>query len=126
MLFVTVKSSSAETVPKVLQVVEETRRIRYKAGETFPNALPRLANALKGLDDEELYQYVLHDFEEKKKGPKRINLNDDAEQKAKYKPPSSLMIHLSKIDMPELQPKSQPSTSKGKGKGKSDVKGWSR
>ena len=32
MLFITVKSSEAEQVPKVLQVVEETKRIRYKAG----------------------------------------------------------------------------------------------
>lgn len=32
MLFITVKSASAEQVPKVLQVVEETKRIRHKAG----------------------------------------------------------------------------------------------
>lgn len=32
MLFITVKSAEAEHVPKVLQVVEETKRIRYKAG----------------------------------------------------------------------------------------------
>ncbi|KAF6761433.1 hypothetical protein DFP72DRAFT_803647, partial [Ephemerocybe angulata] len=86
MLFISVKSTSAEFVPKVLQVVEEAKRIRHKAG----------------LDDEaDLHQYVLYDTE-KKKGPKRINLNDDADQKAKYTPPSSLTVHLSKIDMPEL------------------------
>jgi hypothetical protein len=32
MLFVSLKSAEAEQVPKVLQVVEETKRIRYKAG----------------------------------------------------------------------------------------------
>ncbi|KAF5336110.1 hypothetical protein D9611_006397 [Ephemerocybe angulata] len=113
MLFISVKSTSAEFVPKVLQVVEEAKRIRHKAG----------------LDDEaDLHQYVLYDTE-KKKVPKRINLNDDADQKAKYTPPSSLTVHLSKIDMPELQPKStlkaQP-TEKGKkkeDKKKDDKKG---
>ena len=35
MLFVSVKSAEAEQVPKVLQVVEETKRIRYKAGVCF-------------------------------------------------------------------------------------------
>lgn len=35
MLFVSVKSAEAEQVPKVLQVVEETKRIRYKAGMLF-------------------------------------------------------------------------------------------
>lgn len=34
MLFITVKSSEADHVPKVLQVVEETKRIRYKAGKS--------------------------------------------------------------------------------------------
>lgn len=33
MLFISVKSAEAEQVPKVLQVVEETKRIRYKAGK---------------------------------------------------------------------------------------------
>jgi len=32
MLFITVKSANPEQVPKVLQVVEETKRIRHKAG----------------------------------------------------------------------------------------------
>ena len=32
MLFITLKSDEAIQVPKVLQVVEETKRIRYKAG----------------------------------------------------------------------------------------------
>ena len=78
----------------------------------------------------ELHQYVLYDTE-KKKGPKRINLDDDAKSKDKYKPPSSLTVHLSKIDMPELQPKAQakaeahPSIDSRKDKGKKkDKKGW--
>jgi len=37
MLFISVKSAEAEQVPKVLQVVEETKRIRYKAGMSQQN-----------------------------------------------------------------------------------------
>lgn len=33
MLFITVKSAEATHVPKVLQVVEQTKRIRHKAGD---------------------------------------------------------------------------------------------
>lgn len=33
MLFVTIRSAAAEQVPKVLQVVQETKRIRHKAGK---------------------------------------------------------------------------------------------
>ncbi|PPR01691.1 hypothetical protein CVT24_001519 [Panaeolus cyanescens] len=94
MLFITVKSAEATQVPKVLQVVEETKRIRHKAGLS---------------DDEELYQYVLYDTEVKK-GPKRINLDDGV--KNKYAPPQNLVIHLSKISMPELQPKAHGSDKK--------------
>lgn len=54
-------------------------------------------------EEEELHQYVLYDTIQKK-GPKRINLDDD-KNKNKYTPPNSLTIHLSKISMPELQPK---------------------
>jgi hypothetical protein len=32
MLFITVRSSAATHVPKVLQIVEETKRIRHRAG----------------------------------------------------------------------------------------------
>lgn len=32
MLFITVQTSAAAQVPKVLQVVEQTKRIRHKAG----------------------------------------------------------------------------------------------
>ncbi|TDL23806.1 hypothetical protein BD410DRAFT_151248 [Rickenella mellea] len=104
MLFVKIMSSSPETVPKVLQVAHEAKRMRHKSGE-----------------DEELHQYVLYDTNTPnlptpgpgpgKKGPRVINLDDGAETKGKgkemdkYKPPSSISVHLSKIPMPELQPK---------------------
>lgn len=96
MLYITVRSSSATTVPKVLQVVEQAKRLRHKSGE-----------------DEELHQYVLYDTDTSppvgangKKAPKVINLNDDGNKvKGKYNPPSSLSVHLSKIPMPELAPK---------------------
>ncbi|GJE90372.1 hypothetical protein PsYK624_065030 [Phanerochaete sordida] len=93
MLFVTLRATSASEVPKVLQVVEHTKRLRHKAG----------------LDEEqELHQYVVYDTD-KPKGPKRINLNDPATPLHKaYTPPSSLRVHLSKIDMPELKPKTEP------------------
>ncbi|EKM50235.1 uncharacterized protein PHACADRAFT_264854 [Phanerochaete carnosa HHB-10118-sp] len=90
MLFATIRSASASEVPKVLQVVEHTKRLRHKAG----------------LDEEqELYQYVVY-ATEKPKGPKRINLDGPAPSSHKaYTPPTSLRVHLSKIDMPELKPK---------------------
>ncbi|KAK0497310.1 hypothetical protein EDD18DRAFT_1161552 [Armillaria luteobubalina] len=90
MLFVTVRSSSASQVPKVLQVVEETKRIRHKAG----------------LDDE-IFQYVLYDTLSQR--PRRINLNDTPDNK--YVPPNSLVVHLSKIPMPELQPSVTPTST---------------
>ncbi|KAK7060808.1 hypothetical protein VNI00_000541 [Paramarasmius palmivorus] len=86
MLFVMVKSDTKEQVQKVVQVVEETKRIRYRAG----------------LEDQ-LHQYVTTDT--KPKGPKRINLDDRKPNKPTYEPPESICIHLSKIPMPELQPK---------------------
>jgi hypothetical protein len=33
MLFISIRSSGAPQAPKVLQVVEETKRIRHKAGK---------------------------------------------------------------------------------------------
>ncbi|KAG6852805.1 hypothetical protein C0991_009081 [Blastosporella zonata] len=90
MLFVTICSAAAEQVPKVLQVVEQTKRIRYKAGLS---------------DETELHQYVVYDTDNKKKGPRRINLNDNVQPTTTYTPPTSLTVHLSKIDMPELEPK---------------------
>ncbi|KAJ7647580.1 hypothetical protein FB45DRAFT_998609 [Roridomyces roridus] len=92
MLFVTILSDSAAQVPKVLQVVEETKRIRHKA------------------ELEALHQYVLYDTQVPK-GPKRINLDDVDPAKDKYKPPQDISVHLSKIAMVELQPKVKtPST----------------
>ncbi|KAG6857431.1 hypothetical protein H0H87_003498 [Tephrocybe sp. NHM501043] len=124
MLFVTIRSAAAEQVPKVLQVVEQTKRIRHKAGLS---------------DEAELHQYVAYDTADKKKGPRRIKLDDDVKPTTTYTPPTSLTVHLSKIDMPELQPKpthtERPSgtSSKdgpGKDKGnkdsrkKEEKKGW--
>ncbi|KAI0763834.1 hypothetical protein BD413DRAFT_202538 [Trametes elegans] len=99
MLFITVRSATAAEVPKVLRVVEETKRLRHKSGVA---------------EDEELHQYVVYDTHTAgRKGPRRINLNDpDPKGKGKdadkYAPPTNLTVHLSKIDMPELQPKASP------------------
>ncbi|KAF5351540.1 hypothetical protein D9758_007242 [Tetrapyrgos nigripes] len=90
MLFVTIRSNTETEVLKVLQVVEETKRLRHKAG----------------LDDD-FHQYVLYDT--KKSGPRRINLDQPQDG---YTPPNSLQIHLSKIPMPELEPR--PSLHHGK------------
>ncbi|KAH7926400.1 hypothetical protein BV22DRAFT_1032896 [Leucogyrophana mollusca] len=97
MLFITVRSSDAVQVPKVLQVVEETKRLRHKAG---------LSN------DKDLHQYVVYDNTKPptQKGPKVINLDDDkskgkGKDEGKYAPPNSLVVHLSKIDMPEFRPR---------------------
>ncbi|THU97777.1 hypothetical protein K435DRAFT_796259 [Dendrothele bispora CBS 962.96] len=84
MLFVIIRSNTENEVPKVLQVLEETKRIRHRAG----------------LEDD-LHQYVV--FDTKKKGPKRINLDQPANDE--YTPPRDLHIHLSKIPMPELEPR---------------------
>jgi hypothetical protein len=62
----------------------------------------------------ELHQYVLYDTIPSlpQKGPKRIVLDDSnkdkGKDKGKYTPPKSLTVHLSKIPMPELQPKANP------------------
>lgn len=101
MLFISIRSSDAPQAPKVLQVVEETKRIRHKAG------------------DKDLYQYVLYDTVQiPRKGPKTINL-DDNKDKAKgkdYTPPSNIVVHLSKIDMPELRPRSAVPIHYGEGR----------
>lgn len=101
MLFISIRSSGAPQVPKVLQVVEEMKRIRHKAG------------------DKDLYQYVLYDTVQiPRKGPKTINL-DDNKDKAKgkdYTPPSNIVVHLGKIDMPELRPRSAVPIRPGEGR----------
>ena len=80
-------------------------------------------NFLVGLEDEDLHQYVLYDTQESKKGPRRINLDDDP--KDKYAPPKNLTVHLSKISMPELQPKGHGKDKNYKdSKKKDDKKGW--
>lgn len=56
-----------------------------------------------------MHQYVVYDTTQaKRKGPRRINLDDpnpSASASKTYAPPTSLSVHLSKIDMPELQPR---------------------
>ncbi|KAG1854833.1 hypothetical protein DFJ58DRAFT_660192 [Suillus subalutaceus] len=105
MLFISIRSSDGLQAPKVLQVVEETKRIRHKAGDH--------------LGDQDLYQYVLYDTVQiPRKGPKTINL-DDNKDKAKgkdYTPPSNIVVHLSKIDMPELRPRSTVPIHPGEGR----------
>ncbi|KAI6121511.1 hypothetical protein F5141DRAFT_1061233 [Pisolithus sp. B1] len=115
MLFISVRSAEAAQVPKVLQVAEETKRMRYKAG------------------DSELHQYVLYDTQKEipQRGPRIIKLDDGpSKSKAKdYTPPDSLIVHLSKIDMPELSPRGVRSTpghsretDSGRSKGKEKTK----
>ncbi|KAI1784685.1 hypothetical protein LXA43DRAFT_1121514 [Ganoderma leucocontextum] len=98
MLFISIRSASQLQVPKVLKVVEETKRLRYKAGIE---------------EEEELHQYVIYETDKpQRKPPRRINLDDPNPRKGKarepdigrYAPPTSLTVHLSKIDMPELRP----------------------
>ncbi|KAH8105550.1 hypothetical protein DFH11DRAFT_1644548 [Phellopilus nigrolimitatus] len=100
MLFVVLLSSSPATVSKVLQIAHQTKRIRHKAGSNG-----------------ELFQYVQYDAvqPEAKKGPRIIKLDGDAGELNKYEPPESLTVHLSKIPMPELQPKAK-GNEKTKGK----------
>lgn len=106
MLFIEISSSSAARVPKVLQVVEQVKRIRHLNGE-----------------DDNLHQYVQYDAPASRasktastgrKGPKIIKLDDEETpskgKKSEYKPPDSIVVYLSKIPMPELQPKVNLST----------------
>jgi hypothetical protein len=83
---------------------------------------PEVSNGLSGLETE-LYQYIPYDNVVKEKGPKRIVLDDASTSKTKYTPPSNLVVHLSKIDMPELQPKSNNNDKSSK-KSKEEKKGW--
>ncbi|KAF8266153.1 hypothetical protein EI94DRAFT_1733905 [Lactarius quietus] len=89
MLFITVRSASPADVQRVLQVVEQVKRLRHKREVNAPALC------------EELNQYVVYDAQPR--APQRIKL-DDPPAKA-YTPPSSLTIHLSKIPMPELCPR---------------------
>ncbi|TFY61486.1 hypothetical protein EVG20_g7041 [Dentipellis fragilis] len=103
MLFITVRSAAAVQVPKVLQVVEQTKRIRHKRG------LPS-----------ELHQYVLYDTQQQTPSPpRRIKLDDPPPGAASvpavagYSPPQSLVVHLSKISIPELQPRTKADVDRG-------------
>ncbi|KAH9016680.1 hypothetical protein EDB83DRAFT_2438875 [Lactarius deliciosus] len=89
MLFITVRSASPADVSRVLQVVEQVKRLRHKREVT--------AAALR----EELHQYVIYDAEPR--APRRIKLDDPPANT--YTPPTSLTVHLSKIPMPELSPR---------------------
>lgn len=128
MLFISVRSSDPNQVPRVLQVVEETKRLRYKVGmcprsmsEGYASTYVPHAGAL------DLHQYVVYDNKEAmpQKGPRIINLDDNhGKNKTKeYTPPRSLTVHLSKIDMPELRPRGtlpdrQPTTRHDQDNGK--------
>jgi hypothetical protein len=98
MLYLVLRPQSPEHVGKVIQVAESTKRFYYKSGH----------------HDDELHQYVtMEDAKPEKKAPKVIKLDDDSKKKKEkeYKPPQTVTVHLSKIAMPELQPKA-PSSSK--------------
>jgi len=78
------------------------------------------------MDEEgELHQYVIYE-QAKPKGPKIIKLDDPKGKNAEmenYTPPTSLTVHLSKIDMPELKPRATgQGTPDKKGKGKEGEK----
>ncbi|KAG8898001.1 hypothetical protein FRB99_007726 [Tulasnella sp. 403] len=90
MLYIVVRSKTAAEVPKVVAIASMVKRMRYKGGA----------------HDEELHQYAKYEEEEAKKGPRVIKLDQPA--KDPYRPPAALSIHLSKIPMPELQPRARP------------------
>ncbi|KAF8478252.1 hypothetical protein JB92DRAFT_3048096 [Gautieria morchelliformis] len=113
LLFITLRSLAPSCVSKVVQVAEATKRQQYKDSGYD--------------DDQELHQYVGMSFDEDagkgkgkgkdkgKKGPRVINLDDNptAPRTPLYQPPNTLTIHLSKIAMPELEPKTNnPKNSK--------------
>ena len=76
------------------------------------------------MDEGELYQYVIYE-QAKPKGPKVIKLDNPKGKNAEmenYTPPTSLTVHLSKIDMPELKPRATGHVTPDK-KGKNKEKG---
>lgn len=99
LLYITLRSQGTVNVSKVVQVAEATKRSWYKTSGY----------------DEELHQYVNPSFDDPELAPKKgrrvINLDDPPINSAPsqsitpYTPPNSLAIHLSKISMPELEPK---------------------
>lgn len=110
MLFITVRSASPADVPRVLQVVDQVKRLRHKRG-TFSTITPartsplthttRFTEVNAGALREELNQYVV--YEAQPRAPQRIKLDDPPANT--YTPPTSLTVHLSKIPMPELSPR---------------------
>jgi len=67
-------------------------------------------------EGEELHQYVIYE-QAKPKGPKVIKLDDPkgkTTEMENYTPPTSLTVHLSKIDMPELKPRTTGHPPPGK------------
>lgn len=122
MLFISVRSATVENVPKVLRVVEEIKRLRHKAG-TLPSCdlSVQRSESCAGMDEEgELHQYVIYE-QTKPKGPKVIKLDNPKGKNSEmgnYTPPTSITVHLSKIDMPELKPRSTPDKTITKGSDK--------
>lgn len=58
-------------------------------------------------EEGELHQYVIYE-QAKLKGPRIIRLDNPKGKNTEmenYTPPTSLTVHLSKIDMPELKPR---------------------
>lgn len=123
-MFIIIRSNSSDVVQRVVQIAQETKRIRHRADD----------------DDEELFQYLTYDEEKPgiipKKSKRIIKLDDKPEAASKkeyafsriseyeliwnytlfyspaYKPLTTLTIHLSKIPIPELMPKSAPTSSR--------------
>lgn len=70
-MFIIIRSSAPEVVPRVFQVAQETKRLRHRAFEAADE------------EETELYQYVTYDEAEqenngKKKKPKKVIKLDDA------------------------------------------------
>jgi len=102
MLWIVLRSHTPANVSKVVAVAEGTKRAHYRSGE------------------DELHQYVSYDeyIRPQQKGPRVINLDgpkprstSSSSSSKDYQPPTNLTIHLSKIHMPELQPKAPASTA---------------
>lgn len=71
MMFIVIKSSSPDVVQRVVQVAQETKRLRHRAYDD---------------DDEELFQYLTYDQDKEanapKKKPKRVIRLDDRPEPA--------------------------------------------
>ncbi|CAE7124972.1 unnamed protein product [Rhizoctonia solani] len=101
MMFITIRALDPNQVQRVVQVAEETKRTRRRARY-----------------EEELHQYLRYEDEQPAapKGPKVIKLDGSPPKESPmktYKPPQTLIIHLSKIAMPELAPIAPPPKPSG-------------